>query len=385
MNEYGVPVVSKALDGATSDIDWNREAIRYAAEIMSAGFRTGIFVADCKLVTEEHVSAMNDADKRISFVSRCPANFEDKLENRMIARAYEEGKWYEIGTVTETKGSTQYKAASFIEEVCGTPMRLLVLESDTLRKKAEQSIQEKRAELARVVKTLEKSQWMCLADAEAERDRFLAMKQVALFELAVSIERQVEEKWPRGRRRADAVPTVTETFHLHVESVAECQQACQSFLQRESCFVLISNVTDGISDEDLLRTYKGQQVGENSFRTLKGPQLASVIYLKSPARIRVLNMLLTFALLLRALIQYRLREGLKEFDENHPGETIHAGWGGRPLKSPTFKLLYEHSVNCCFEHESQGRYSFAWPTAETMARVEPLLSLMGISLGNILA
>ena len=117
---------------------------------------------------------------------------------------------------------------------------------------------------------------------------------------------------------------------------------------------------------------------------LKGPQLAPVIYLKSPARIKVLHMLLTFSLLLRALIQYRLREGLKGFEEEHPEEAIPAGWGGRPLKAPTFKLLYEHSVNCCFERESLGRYSFAWPSAETRARVEPLLKLMGLSLASIL-
>ena len=148
--------------------------------------------------------------------------------------------------------------------------------------------------------------------------------------------------------------------------------------------MLISNVTDDMSDEELIRTYEGQQVVENSFRMLKEPQLASVIYLKSPERIKVLNMLLTFSLLLRALIQYRLREGLKAFEEEHPDAKIPAGWGGRPLKAPTFKLLYEHSVNCFFEREALGRYSFAWPSAETRTRVESLLKLMGLSLADVI-
>jgi len=383
-NEYGVPVVSKALNGSTSDIDWNREAIRYIGGLAAAGFEKGVFIADCKLVTEEHISAMNNPEKRISFVSRCPANFEKKLESRTIAKAYGNGKWDEIGPISEAKDSTRYKVASFMEEVCGSSMRLLVLESDTLRKKAEQAIKQKRAGLATAVKNLERTQWMCLADAQAERERFLAMKQAALFDCDITIEKRVAEKWPRGRRRADAVPTVTETFHLHVQSITNSEQACREFLQRESCFVLISNVTDGMSDEELVRTYKGQQVVENSFRMLKGPQLASVIYLKNPERIKVLNMLLTFSLLLRALIQYRLREGLKAFEEAHPNEKIPAGWGGRPLKAPTFKLFYEHSVNCCFERESLDRYSFAWPSAETRARVEPLLKLMGLTLENIM-
>jgi len=123
---------------------------------------------------------------------------------------------------------------------------------------------------------------------------------------------------------------------------------------------------------------------QNSFRSLKSPQLASVIYLKNQTRIQALNMLLTFSLLLRALIQYRLREGLKTFKEEHPNEEIYAGWAGRPLKNPTFKLLYEHSINCCFERECMGKYSFSWLSLDTRERVEPLLRLMNLSLELLL-
>jgi hypothetical protein len=148
--------------------------------------------------------------------------------------------------------------------------------------------------------------------------------------------------------------------------------------------VIISSVVDGYSDEEIVRTYKGQQVVEISFRMLKSPQLASVIYLKNPKRIEALSMILTFSLLLRALIQFRLRDGLKKFNEAHPGEKIYAGWGGRPLEKPTYKLLYEHSVNCCFERENWEQYSFAWLSDVTQARVEPLLALMGLSLEQLL-
>jgi transposase len=372
------------MDGATSDIDWNREAIKYASELAASGFKDGIYVADCKLVTKELVTAMNDAESGLRFVSRCPANFGDSLERRMIAKAYEDGRWNMIGSISESKAATRYKGISFVEEICGAPMRLLVLESDALCEKARQAAAQKKDALTPLIKALEHTRWMCLADAEAERRRFLAMKQLALFDCDVSIEKRSVEKWPRGRRGTDTRPSIEETYHLHVDRVAESMPAYQEFLQRESCIVLISNVTECMSDEDLLKIYKGQHVVENSFRMLKSPQLASVIYLKNQTRIQALNMLLTFSLLLRAIIQYRLREGLGAFKKEQPDREIHAGWGGRPLKNPTFKLLYEHSVNCYFMRENRDDYSFEWPSIETRSRVEPLLGLLGLRLEQIL-
>jgi len=383
-NEYGIPLVNRTLDGSTSDIEWNQEAIQYAAQIAAKGFTSGIFVADCKLVTEEHVREMNDPEKRLSFVSRCPANFNKKLEIRMIEAAYKNGQWNELGSFYEGKNATKYKSISFIEEVYGSPMRLIVLESDALLQKANQTFEKKRDKLTPIIKAIEKKAWMCLADAEKERERFLAMRELELFDCSVTINKQVHEKWPRGRRGANSIPKISETFHLHIDRIDKSETTYEEFLHSESCFVLISNVIDGYSDEDLIRTYKGQHVVENSFRMLKSPQLASVIYLKKPTRIKALNMILTFSLLVRALIQFRLREGLKSFNEEHPNEKIYAGWGSRPLVAPTFKLLYEHSINCCFERENWGHYSFCWLSNVTRNRVEPLLELMSLSLEKLL-
>lgn len=137
-------------------------------------------------------------------------------------------------------------------------------------------------------------------------------------------------------------------------------------------------------NRELLQTYKGQQVVENSFRELKSPSMASMIYFKNPERIQALSMLLSFVLLVRAIIQYRMREGLKTFKEKHPEEVLRAGWGGRNLERPTYKLLYEHSTNCYFEKETRGVYSYAWASVETKERVGILLSLMGISLEELI-
>jgi len=73
-------------------------------------------------------------------------------------------------------------------------------------------------------------------------------------------------------------------------------------------------------------------------------------------------MLLSLALLVRAVIQHLLREGLRKHDEENPGKKAYAGWKGKLVKSPTHKMFYEHSYNCHFIKEGEGRYRYKWPS-----------------------
>ena len=79
-----------------------------------------------------------------------------------------------------------------------------------------------------------------------------------------------------------------------------------------------------------------------------------------------------------------MREGLKEFNKENTGVKLRAGWGGRTLENPAYRLLYGHSVNCYFEKEDEGAYSYAWSSAETRERVETLLNLMKITLNDLI-
>ena len=94
------------------------------------------------------------------------------------------------------------------------------------------------------------------------------------------------------------MPQIEERYHLKAEETTVKDQEVEEYLQKASCIVLISNVPEEEEgDIDLVRTYKGQQVVENSFRELKSPGMASVIYLKNPERIKALSMLLSLSLL----------------------------------------------------------------------------------------
>ena len=79
------------------------------------------------------------------------------------------------------------------------------------------------------------------------------------------------------------MPQIEEKYHLKAEEITAKER--EEYLQKSSCIVLISNVTEEEEGEkELVETYKGQQVVENSFRELKSPSMASVIYLKNPDR-----------------------------------------------------------------------------------------------------
>jgi len=385
VTEHGIALTNRVLDGSTSDVEWNNKSLDYLESLRANGFTYGIYVADSKLVNRDLVERMNDETKRISFVSRCPASFEEKLESRMIEKAYTEEDWEGLGQVGSGKNASNYRGQSFIEPVCGSPMRLLVLESSALEAKAEESLEKERVKLDPLIKALEKKTFACRADAEKEYERFIGLKELKLFNCTVEIQENVLEKWPKGRRNADTHPTITQTYQIHIEQVVRKEELCRQYIRNESCFVIISNIIDETTtDRELLGIYKGQHVVENSFRQFKGPNLASVIYLKNPTRIQALSMILSFALLIRALIQYRLRAGLIKHQEDSPDVSIYAGWNGRKLTNPTFKLLYEHSINCYYERERSGEYSFIWPYTEAQYIVGSLLSLMGESVASIL-
>lgn len=156
VNEDGIPVVERTMAGSTSDPEWNAMAVEYLQQLQSKGFQYGIFVADSKLVTHNLVTSMNTPEKKITFVSRCPANFERKLAERTIKKAYKNGKWEEAGAFHEGKEAGRYRLQSFSGEVCMGRVRLLVLESSHLKKKAEASLEKERKCLEEAAKALGK-------------------------------------------------------------------------------------------------------------------------------------------------------------------------------------------------------------------------------------
>jgi transposase len=65
--------------------------------------------------------------------------------------------------------------------------------------------------------------------------------------------------------------------------------------------------SDDLDSFGALRAYKGQNGVENDFAFLKDPLIVNDIFLKTPAQIDALGMILVLALLIARLMEIRIR------------------------------------------------------------------------------
>lgn len=115
--------------------------------------------------------------------------------------------------------------------------------------------------------------------------------------------------------------------------VERLQQAKQS----HACFVLGSNMeAEQRSDAEGLAGYKGQAQAEGGLRFLKDPVFfVSSLFVKKPARLQGLLMVMTLALLVSAVAQRRLRQELARQSETIPHQINH------PTNRPTLRWVFQ--------------------------------------------
>ena len=102
-------------------------------------------------------------------------------------------------------------------------------------------------------------------------------------------------------------------------------------------FILATNEldTEHLSDENILNSYKAQgKTVERGFRFLKDPMFfADSLFLKSPARIMAMIMVMALCLLIYALAQWQVRQQLKALDQTIPDQK------GKPTQKPTMRRI----------------------------------------------
>jgi transposase len=342
--DRGVPIFSRTVDGNASDKKLNNEMLQRIGKLMKAhGLGPGafVYVADSAMVTQENLLLLNGH----RFISRLPANFG--VCDQAIQEAVAQDEWSDIRTLQEIAPSAkrppaQYKAYETTVEIGGSVYRAVVIHSSAHDKRRQKKV-EKQLEAAR--SALEKdlrqrqTEFFCEADAQRAIEE-TRQRKGAPYRLNGEIQ-AVPVRRP-GRPPKDQ-PAATVMRYRVTWTIEENKAAIDELIHQAGCFVLLTNVPqtglDGLDSFGVLRTYKGQYGVENDFAFLKDPLVVNDLFLKTPARIDALGMILVIALLVARLMEVHMRQSL-----SNTGETV-VGLNEIKTSRPTF-----YAMTCVVMH-----------------------------------
>ena len=112
------------------------------------------------------------------------------------------------------------------------------------------------------------------------------------------------------------------------------QAALDTETATDGWYALLTNLPADIGPAEVLRRYKGQEVVERRYSTVKGPLAVAPMFLKNNRRIAALITVICLALLIFCLIERQVRLAIA------PQTTLDGLYVGRPAK-PTGRLIFE--------------------------------------------
>lgn len=90
-----------------------------------------------------------------------------------------------------------------------------------------------------------------------------------------------------------------------------------------------------LSNEEVLREYKGQSGTERGFKFIKDDTFqVDSVFLKTPGRIDALMMVMTLCLMVYGVSEYELHQSLQEKNETIPSQTK------KPTSTPSLRWVY---------------------------------------------
>jgi transposase len=325
-HQAGIPVLMKPLSGNTSDArDFGQVVTEHTRQLQTT-YGTTYLVADSALYSEENLPQL--ADTGTTWITRVPATLTEAQttwEQAIPAAMLPLRDGYRDQAHTRTYGSV--------------PPRWVLIYSEHRRPQAQRMVDKhwlKQSEAeGKAFQTLCHTTFACEADAQQALATFThGLYTTALHAYHI-------RPTPRYRRRGrPGQGTQPDPVVYQIEGgLASSIAARQSLIAQHSCFILATNALDArmLPPQELLDGYKGQKHVEHGFRFLKDPRfLAASLYLKKPERIMALLMVMTVCLLVYAALEYRIRQGLINFQATFPNQK------GQPVQNPTARWVFQY-------------------------------------------
>jgi transposase len=315
-----LPLWLEVLDGNSSDKESFPATVKaYCGQL--EGETPPWFVMDSAAYSKENLAAWEE----IGWVTRVP---ETVGEAKAILQAVALETMEEVGD--------GYRICPLCNTYGGVRQRWLVVYSQQAYVRESQQLDKRvaRAEeqAAKAWRTLQTTTFQCQADAQAA---------------ALQLEKQLPWHRPQpqvvprkkyakpGRPAKDAVPKIVGwqlTGQLVVKEEAVAQKR-----QRLGRFIIATNVLDEeeLPNTKLLNVYKEQgSAVERGFRFLRDPLFfADALFLKSPARIMAMIMIMGLALLVYSLAELQIRRQLAAQNLTIPDQK------GKPTQTPTMRRI----------------------------------------------
>lgn len=382
VNEHGIAVASSTLNGNTSDIEWNQKALELVKETFGEKLKEVTYIADSKLINLPTFKQLMEPGKRIRFISRCPSSFYGKVAGKCIQKAYQNNQWQDVGRIGKGERACTYQLQEFMQKIEEYDTRLIVVRSSAGAERFIRKMDQYYEGLQKDILAVSQKIFACEADAREEWERFQKAHKRNVYRYTAVFEEEKKEKRPRGNPGKNPKPPKIESiWHLRIRIEGEDAVAVESLRHEEECFVLITCISESELDgAGVLRQYKDQSIVEVQFRLLKEPSLASAIFIKTPERINALVMLLNISLLIRALIQYKVRKSVTDSQEELP----RIGWDNRKLENPTIKFVLEALQNNWLTRVADDTYRYDFCNGQHQLRVTTIFMLLGIRIEELL-
>lgn len=382
VNEHGIAISASNMNGNTSDTEWNEKAIKLVKETFGERLDSITYIADSKLINLPLFKQLMEPGKRVRFISRCPSNFYNKIAGKVIKQAYQDDKWIGVGRIGSGKKACTYELQEYHRTIEGNNVRLIVVRSSAGKERYDHKLHKQQIELEKGICELSKKTFMCEADAQKEWERFEKSHKKNLYKAAVQFNEIRTEKRPVGNPgKNPKPPQVKVMWQVCAQIIGIDEAKAEELRNEEECFVLITSVEQSeLISEQVLRQYKDQSIVEIQFKLLKEPAIASAIFLKTPGRIDALIMLLNVSLLIRALIQYKVRKSISESKEEVPK----IGWNNSRTEKPTLNLILESLQHTNFERVAKNNYRYGFYSDKERERVMTILLLLDITIDGLL-
>jgi len=321
-HKSNLPVWLEVLSGNSSDKESFSESVKAYCEHLAGGGKP-YFVMDSAGYSENSLKAIQN----MLWLMRVP---ETLAEAKRLVKETRQDQMVEL--------QTGYFGKEVKSEYGRVAQRWLVVFSQAacdreLKTLGKAQVREKEAA---------EKQWrkVCQPVFNCQEDAEAACKQ---FNQRWKYHRATEQVTPitqyahSGRPAAGAQPevvgyTLTGAVELYAAGVEEAKRSLGKF-------IIATNELDAqnLSAAAMLENYTAQGVSvERGFRFLKDPMFfAHSLFLKNPARIMALIMIMGLALLIFALGERQLRQALKQNNETVPDQK------DKPTQTPTLRWVFQ--------------------------------------------